>query len=510
VRPLLDSEGNLWIEPIPVIALHGTTAVLWIGEGHEAVADGVAGFQPAGTGGEFSGGSGRNWKVTSGPSGVRRGFYRPSVPDTWASVLDADWTWTRDPGDGSFSLHDGTDILASTAAVASLSGVASAGTFPALGFALESVVGSIKTYRGSATILLIHDTASGNASIVEDGSFTQIALRAAIDYTSPAGSFAADASAEVTYNGGAAWDYVVTGGASPTSAASTAYGETNYGGAPFTVDVEFEGGVEFPTEPGLIRLAGSSAQDGVYLPTGWQSWVSESDPLWTATVDGTGAGELSDGADIVATRAADAARLYDLGGTWTATTYGRTTYGTPEDTTAGTRSAGTFTEQDWTLAGTAGGIETWIGVTDPSLFVELDTATGDALLKDGTDTVGERLGGSTATPDGVYDATVYGAETYGSGGSWTYTLATSSAGASFEGDAGHARALPVAGVWWAELTLDGSFNVTAAAGPFFGPALPANAAGLAVIPIAESDGTGTVRPILAGSFTWFVPAAWPA
>lgn len=498
----LDSNGDLWIEPIAVIAFHATTTVFWIGSAHGAVRS-----QPdldlrgvEGTGGEFNGGSGRNWRVTSGPTGVQRGFYTPSAPNIWKSIRNPDWTWTRDPGDGTFALHDGTDVLATTAASGLASGVASAGTLPAQDYSYDAFL-DLWIGLGDPDILIYFETASGK---ITDSSGFPVATRAGVGSTAsdPAGVYVSTVYGADTFNGGAPFTYTVTVAGSASSAGSTAYGQATYGGAPFAVAVEFEGGAEFSTRRASFRAGDSSAQAGFYTPIGWQSWESADNPLWTATIDGDGAGVWSDGTDVVATRAADATRLYDLTGDWFPTAYGLSTYGPAIDTTAGTASAGSFPGDDWELAATAGDIETWVAKANPALYVDLDTTTGNAFLMTGTETVGERLGGSTASPDGVYTATAYGADTYHAGDAWTYTLATTTAGGAFSAEAGHDRAQPLAGIWWAELTLDGSNEVTAVSEVKFGAAVPANSSVLAVIPIAESDGSGTILPIVTGSLPW--------
>lgn len=185
---------------------------------------------------------------------------------------------------------------------------------------------------------------------------------------------------------------------------STTYGETTYnGGTPFSIVADYEGGPVYPTRDCIVSASGSTAQEGRYARTGWQSWESLDDPAWTLTIDGTGAGVISDGTDDVLTRAADAGALYDPAGTWEATTYGETTYG---------------------------GGEFFYG--------------GAALL----------------------------------------------------------ATRPIAGYLFVTLELDANDEVTGVTGPFFAPSLPANSATEVSVPIAYSNGTGTVSQIQLGPIIW--------
>lgn len=337
-------------------------------------------------------------------------------------------------------------------------------------------------WRAGSTIDLTFDSGDGSAEI-SDGTDVVATLPAASATIAPYGTFTA-----------------------------TTYGEDEYnGGTPWTVDLEFEGGTPWPAVRVFVSSTDGEIQGGYYQRTGWQEWESAADPDWTITLNGTDEFELHDGTDVVAKRAADATRLFDPSGAWASTTYGATNYGESADATAGTRSAGTFIEQAWALADVTGDIETWVGGDEPSLFIELDTTSGDALLKDGAGTVGERLGGSTATPDGAYVATTYGKDTYHAGAAWTYTLATAAAAAAFTVEVRLDRAVPAAGYLWVELEINpGTGEVLGVSGPFRGAALPANDADLSVVPIAHSDGAGLVTQIQLGPIYWRIPEAGPA
>ena len=502
----LDADGNAWLRPVTVIALHTTTEVFTIGEGHVPLSGEQGEYRAAAGSGElFEGGSGRNWRLSDAPAGVQAGVYRPTAPDAWESPRNPAWTWTRNPGDGSLSLHDGTDTVAGTTGpVGGLTGVPSAGTYPITDWVLSAYYPGTAAYYdapGYPLWVMGHDLVTGDV-LIQFGVDVMLS-RIGGSTTDPSGVFTASPAAEVEYNGGAAWTYTVTSNGLTGTAASTAYGEATYGGVPFTIDLESEGGMEFPTQRATVRAADSTAQGGFYQPVAWQEWVSEDAPGWVASLDATGAGELTDGTDIVATRAADASKPYDLSGSWEPTAYGKATYGPATATTAGTRSAGTFPEQAWRLTQTLAGVEYREGVTDPLVWIELDTATGDALLKDGTGTVAERLGGSLGDPDGSYASTTHGADTYNGGAAWTYDVATTTAGGDFTIEAGLDRSMPLEGYWWVELILDSGTNeVVDTAGPKFGASLPANSTTLAAYPVAYSDGAGLVTPILTGPIQW--------
>jgi hypothetical protein len=325
-----DAEGNLWALPVPVVARHATTTLFWIGDAHAAVQPQLGDeWRPLeGTGGEFLGGSGRNWRLDATTTGVQAGFYRPTGPDAWVSVRDDDWTWTRE-ADGSFALRDGTDIVAGSPAVGGLTGVASAGTFPVVNWVVIADSPSFTTWVGveDSTYAIVLEKSTGNAEL-HGGGTSIVADRLGGSMTDPAGVYPATPDGETDFNGGSPWTYTVTSTGPTGTANSTAYGEATYGGLPFTIDVEFEGGSEFTAREAVLRATGSSGtQEGFYVPTGWQSWEADASSGWTLGIDGSGVGSWRDGTDEVAYRDADASRLYDPAGRWFSTPYGALTYG---------------------------------------------------------------------------------------------------------------------------------------------------------------------------------------
>lgn len=186
---------------------------------------------------------------------------------------------------------------------------------------------------------------------------------------------------------------------------STTYGETTYNaGSPFTVATDYEGGDPWGGRGVTLTAAGSTAQGGDYIRTDWQVWESAVDPAWTITLDGTGAGVVSDGTDDVLTRPAAADSLYDAtSNLWESTAYGQATYG------------------------------------------------GDEFF---------------------YAETVLG------------------------------RAFPIAGFLYVTLALDANDEVTGVTGPFFEPAMPSNSSTAVSVPVAYSDGAGTITQIQLGPIVW--------
>jgi hypothetical protein len=288
---------------------------------------------------------------------------------------------------------------------------------------------------------------------------------------------------------------------------STAYGETFNGAAPWTLDLSYEGGPAWGARKAVVLFAGTTVPGGLYSRTGWQSWECDTDPSWTITLDGTGAGELSDGVDVVATRAADPDRIYDPTGQWVSTPAGAAGYGEQIETVAGVASAGDFPDQEYRLADITGPDSTWVGVDDATKFIIFESAFGDCYLHDETGEIGERTStASTAHFDGTYTANSDGEDRYNGGAGWTYTVTTVTTGADFYGEVSLARGLPIEGVVYVEIARDaGTDVVSAVSGPIWGSAIPANTATEVYWPIAAIDSLGTAYQLQLGPIRW-VPA----
>jgi hypothetical protein len=216
----------------------------------------------------------------------------------------------------------------------------------------------------------------------------------------------------------------------------------------------------------------------------------------------TGNAEIEDDTDVVATMAA--VTTIAPFGTFNATTYGEDTYNAGTAFTIATTyegSAGTWPKRAAVLVcdGTTvqvgnysrTGWQTWESDVYPDWTITID-GTGAAVINDGTDDVLERA----ADADRVYDpagnawiSTTYGTTTYGSG-------------AAFYAQIYEDRAYPIAGYLYVTLTINGSDDVTGVTGPFFAASLPANSSTAVSVPIAYSNGTGTVTQIQLGPITW--------
>lgn len=411
-----DADGNLWISPGPVIALHGTTVVFEVGTGgvEMAVPAGGEAFRPAaGASARCVGGNGTNLTAAGSPLDALMPFrlMRATGPDTWTAEGAPEVVLTFNPGDGSAEITDGIDVVAVLAAGAR---------------------------------------------------------------SDPAG--------------------IYTG---------TTYGENEYNGSTgFTVDLTYEGAADFfPLRSAAITWTdAATATGGIWARTGWSTWSSGG---WTLTLDGSGAGEIHDGTDVVAERAADADRLYDPTGQWVATSYGTTTHGAAVPVYEATASAGTWPTQEYQETSAVGTVHTLTGVTDPTLYIEWDTADGDADLYDATGLVASRTSGvSTADFLGTYTATPQGEDDYNGGSAFTIDVTDTPVGQEFLGRVAFLPGLHGAGAAWVELTLDGSNEVTAVAGPIWGTSWPGNSGTLKVIPIVESDGAGVVKQRQLGPITW--------
>lgn len=372
----LDASGNLTMAAGVVHCLHGTTTFFPVGGGAAAkvpsLSGGGLGQRELLSGNGFHGGSGRNFIVGGGPANddLPKGFYQPTVPNEFTGPKGA--TLTRDPGTGALSLHDGIDELATGSAIGGLVGVASAGTFPITDWELSSYSpGSFAIYFATGWLgwTITHDLSTGDVTV--HSGVNIVAVRTGGSTTDPSGVCVATTTGEDDWNGGSAWNYTVSLVGTSGTLTATAYAETAYnGGSPFTLDIAAES--EMPSWPNAAAdftpYAGT-APAAAFLPTEWQASQSEDDPDWTMTTDGDGIGWLSDGIDIVATRAADLSRLYDPSGEWVATPYGETTYNSGDAWAANvTRRLATPMEGTLYVELTLNGSNEVTAVTDPPIF----------------------------------------------------------------------------------------------------------------------------------------------
>jgi len=264
---------------------------------------------------------------------------------------------------------------------------------------------------------------------------------------------------------------------------STTYGKDTYnGGTVFTLTATYEGasgggGIyapafinavfeEFTTEGTFPNIG--SATDGFY------QFIA---PDYTLAYN-TGMWELRDsGAVLLDTGGSDPS---DPSGVYNDGTYDITiTVETNRSTitttaTSGTVQTGNFVESDWL---------TWTSEDDADFTVTVNN-DGTADISDATDIIASRATELVRQPQGIYQSTTYGADTYNDGAPFLITI-------------GNAPAMPQYGFVWVEIELlSGAF--VAATGPFIGASLPANSSTLKVYPIGFSNGSGVVKQIHEG------------
>lgn len=503
----IEPGGDLWVSAGHAIGIHSGATVEFstagsVAEGISAPGGGVGAVAVGTTAGQrLIGGSGRNWKISGGPADpdFPTGVFRPVSPDLWSSPHFGEAKITQ-AGDGSIELHDGTAAVATSAAGTGVaSGVASAGTFPALDYAYDSMLGRWEGV-GDADKIIYFEPGSGRLT---DNSGFDVAVRSSIGdpASDPAGVYVATTYGEDTFNGGSPWSYTVTGPPAATVMTATTHGEDTYnGGSGFTFAAEFEGDIS--GQAVFVDVSEGTMQTGRFAWAGWQTWTSEVDAAWGIAIDGTGLGEISDATDVVAVRAADASKLYDASGVYEATAYGMATYGEVEAVTSGAPSAGTVAAQAFALAGTEGDVETWNGTTDPSQFIELNTSTGDAVLYDGLGAIAERLAGSLVDIGGSYASTDYGAATYNGAAAFTYDVAAGNEDLAFTVGVTLQAKAPITGYAYVVLEVDSVSNeLEGIQGPFFAAALPANTITAKSYPIAKVT-DGVPEQIQIGPIVW--------
>jgi len=264
---------------------------------------------------------------------------------------------------------------------------------------------------------------------------------------------------------------------------ATTYGEDEFnGGAPFDFTVLFEArrGASIAN---LAYVGASLIVSPLYQssPTTWE------DGAYILTIaEDLSSGSLFDGVGDIA--------LMTTPFDFDSTVYGETTYngGSPftiiadfEASTLPTDLAEitmtTGAAQSGNYAATAW--NTWTSEDDSNWTLEIQADT-TSEISDGTDIVAIRPAGSARIPSGNYASTTYGANTYNDGAAFTMAI-------------DYETRFPLAGFAYVEIELSAGAFV-AASGPFFAATLPANSATLEVVPIAHSNGAGTITPICDG------------
>lgn len=293
------------------------------------------------------------------------------------------------------------------------------------------------------------------------------------------------------------------------AATSTTFGEQNNNNTPFTLDVIYENKQslsEFDNslaiESGVPLSAVINTFAGVYNPTGYSLWQKENLLINTPVsvyvetgypfnvngfppdlfLDSTTGRDFSDGSyflnyvgselyeyslsdstDIVSYMPAN--QSLSPVGYYLATAYGALTYGD------GASPGILFNNVEFQAT---------------PLFLNLYSKTdGSGELHDGTDVVASASQVDQLVPSGVYLATQYGKDTYNSGVDFELNFS------------GRVRNTAY-GWFYIQVNFTGT-TVTSVSGPFFKNNMPDNTPTLKNIPIAFSDGYGTVDQIHEGT-----------
>jgi hypothetical protein len=261
--------------------------------------------------------------------------------------------------------------------------------------------------------------------------------------------------------------------------------------------------MEQAATPNMVFMGGGGGNvysdgtvTGTLAPIGWFTRVDTDtwrDPVGNEIVADFGAGtaEILIGTDVIA----DCASIGTLAptGTFSSTTFGEDTYngGTAFTLTltddgaqqiseaqvlfvTGTAQSGIYTLTEW---------HEWTSDDDAD-FVLTTNTDGTAQISDATDVIAERDAQSPDSPSGVFLSTAYGETTYNSGDPFRAAVTL-------------IPAVPQSGYIYVELTLS-SGTLTVISELIFGASLPANSSTLEVVPIAYSDGNGSVIQIHEG------------
>jgi len=262
-------------------------------------------------------------------------------------------------------------------------------------------------------------------------------------------------------------------------------------------------GTRQASPPNIVFMGGGGGNvysdgtvTGTLAPIGWFARVDTDtwqDIYGNELVADYGAGtaEILIGTDVIA----DCASIGTLAptGTFTATTFGEDTYnggtaftltltedGAQQTSQAqvlfvtGTAQSGLYTLTEW---------REWTSDDDAD-FVLTTNTDGTAQISDATDVIAERDAQSPDSPSGVYFSTAYGEITYNDGD-------------KFRASVSLIPAVPKEAYIYVELTLS-SGALTGVSELISGASLPANSATLEVVPIAYSDGNGSVIQIHEG------------
>ena len=222
--------------------------------------------------------------------------------------------------------------------------------------------------------------------------------------------------------------------------------------------------------------------------------------IFTLTVTGASAATIQDATGVIATLTAGGTAPE---GNYSASAYGKTTYNSGADFTiaAARESAASGAIPDALLSVTAGTAQqgvyealtsaSYVSATDAAWTI-LIAADGSAELRSAGAAMAVRAAGATYDPAGCYIASAAGETAHNSGATWRALIAI-------------APRLPRAGFVYLQITQAAGI-LTAAAGPFFASALPANTADVFHVAIAQSDGLA-IEQYHTGLLIWPEPAA---
>jgi hypothetical protein len=144
------------------------------------------------------------------------------------------------------------------------------------------------------------DFLANTSLVLSDGTGNLLSIGTDIGST-PAGTFAATTYARDTYNSGNAFN--------------------------ITIAAETGGTIR----PAIVSASAGTMQAGQYSADSPDAYTSDDDADWTIDIAPDGSAEISDGTDVVATRAAGLATQWDPRGRYLTTAYGRLAYNSDTD-----------------------------------------------------------------------------------------------------------------------------------------------------------------------------------
>lgn len=295
-------------------------------------------------------------------------------------------------------------------------------------------------------------------------------------------------------------------------AATTTY--YNVGNGAVVTDLRSEFGIRFTSDDRQFfvggggfainsagTVTGTLAPVGKFIQTAQYEWTDQFGHVVTFDPTTGDASMVDVNATEVATFSDATATIAPVG-TFTATTYGEDTYnaGSAFTLTTTYEGGGVFADAEvilqpvtatlaplgtFTPTGTWG---EWESATTPDWILSINPDKSVILLDPSDEIVAQGTSLSGNRPDSILTSTSYGETTYNSGDTFTAT-------------AGEFTRQPIAGYVYIELELS-SGSLVGVTGPFFAATLPANSSTLEVMPIAYSNGSGTIIQIHEGPIHW--------